>query len=226
MKKIQNELTPPRQLVPDLSERVDWAIRRAMSANPEGRPSSCREFVEDLIGHSTKRISTAEVAAAVAADLWYLVYKDEDGETHTVKGSTSAIRRSLRDGLMGEANNVRASRTKTGPFEPVRSYPEFRDLVIEPSAVGMPAVAVAPSTPIPEPAGVRPAPPPPRSGVVRGLSDVPTEAYVPADPPPHISLDEFPNNSPQSLEWVKWIFFLVLALSSAAVAFYYLWPGR
>ena len=35
MKKIHNELTPPRRLVPDLSERVDWAIRRAMSADPE-----------------------------------------------------------------------------------------------------------------------------------------------------------------------------------------------
>src|SRR5262249_12482852 len=48
MKKIHNELPPARQLAPELSERTDWAIRRAMSANPEDRPASCREFVEDL----------------------------------------------------------------------------------------------------------------------------------------------------------------------------------
>src|SRR5262245_53253344 len=177
MKKIQNELTPPRQLVPMLSERVDWAIRRAMSAGPESRPASCREFVEDLVGHSTKRVSAAEVAAAVGADLWYLVYKDDEGETHTVKGSTSAIRRSLRDGLMGEAGNVRASRTKAGPFELVRSYPEFRDLLIEPAAVGVPP-ALSPPPPLENTPGVRPAPP--RSGVIPGVSDVPTEAYVAA----------------------------------------------
>jgi serine/threonine protein kinase len=224
MKKIQNELTPPRQLVPTLTERIDWAIRRAMSAGPESRPASCREFVEDLVGHSTKRVSTAEVAAAVAADLWYLVYKDEDGETHTVKGSTSAIRRSLRDGLMGEASNVRASRTKTGPFEAVRSYPEFRDLVIEPAAVGVPAVGSSPAAPQQDASGARPQPP--RSGNIPGVSDVPTEAYVPSEQPPHIALDEYPDTSPQSLEWVKWIFFLVLALGSAAAAFYYLWPGK
>ena len=41
MKKIQNDLTPPRKLVPTLSERLDWAILRAMSADPEQRPASC-----------------------------------------------------------------------------------------------------------------------------------------------------------------------------------------
>src|SRR5262249_21662851 len=40
MKKIQNELIPPRKLVPGLSERIDWAIRRAMSADPDKRPES------------------------------------------------------------------------------------------------------------------------------------------------------------------------------------------
>src|SRR5262249_39621672 len=122
MKKIQNELTPPRELVPGLSERVDWAIRRAMSAQPENRPGTCREFVEDLTGHSTKKTLTAAVASP--EDLWYLVYKDEVGETHTVKGTTSAIRRSLREGKLGDGANVHASRTKSGPFEPVRDYPE------------------------------------------------------------------------------------------------------
>ena len=58
MKKIQNDLTPPRKLVPELSERLDWAIRRAMAVQPDHRPTTCREFVEDLTGHSTRRVPT------------------------------------------------------------------------------------------------------------------------------------------------------------------------
>src|SRR5262249_19227503 len=58
MKKINNELTPLRQLVPELSERLDWAVRRAMSADPEHRPQTCREFLEDLNGHTTRRMTT------------------------------------------------------------------------------------------------------------------------------------------------------------------------
>ena len=53
MKKVHNELTPPRKLAPELSERTDWAIRRAMNADADKRPCTCREFIEDLIGRST-----------------------------------------------------------------------------------------------------------------------------------------------------------------------------
>ena len=48
----KNDFTPPGKIVPELSERTDWAIRRAMSADPEQRPASCREFAEDLLGAS------------------------------------------------------------------------------------------------------------------------------------------------------------------------------
>src|SRR5205807_6656768 len=94
MKKIHNELTPPRQVNRELSERIDWAIRRAMSADPDKRPGTCREFVEDLTGRSTRKVTPAENGPS-GQELWYLVYKDELGGMHTVKGSTGAIRRSL-----------------------------------------------------------------------------------------------------------------------------------
>ncbi|MGH7221948.1 MAG: serine/threonine protein kinase, partial [Gemmataceae bacterium] len=73
MKKIQNELVPPRQIVPALSERAEWAIRRAMSADPEKRPTSCREFIEDLTGHSTRRLPSVD-SSTPQQELWYLVY--------------------------------------------------------------------------------------------------------------------------------------------------------
>ncbi len=51
-KKTNNELVPPRQLVRTLSERVDWAIRRALQANPAQRYASCPEFVQALTGEA------------------------------------------------------------------------------------------------------------------------------------------------------------------------------
>jgi serine/threonine protein kinase len=210
MKKMNNDLTPPRQLVPDLSERVDWAIRRAMSPNKDQRPSSCREFYEDLTGQSTRRIggSDSGTAAAVDQDLWYLVYKDEEGALHTVKGSTSAIRRSLKDGLLGDASNVRASRAKTGPFEQLRSYPEFRDLVVTPAPLSVPVASTGtsslhlsgshPATGRPSPAATVTRPPAP-----------PTAA-------PHISLE---TTNSHNLEWLKWLMLVIVAVLSAVIAF-------
>jgi serine/threonine protein kinase len=219
MKKIQNELVPPRQLVPSLSERVDWAIRRAMSAAPEQRPLTCREFVEDLTGRSTRRVATVDVAAL--QDMWYLVYKDEEGETHTVKGTTQAIRRSLREGLLGDAGNIRAARNKMGPFEPLRGFPEFRDLVVTPAPLSTPAnggVLAQPASGITGrrevPAPTQPYPPPIPTAPASGASP----------PPPHIHL-EAPTptaTSPQVLEWLKWVAFLVVVAGTAAVAFYLL----
>jgi serine/threonine protein kinase len=148
MKKIRNEYIPPRELMPSLSERVDWAIRRSMSGDPEKRPANCREFVEDLHG-SSMRAASIHSDALPAVDIWYLVYKDELGETHTVKGTTEGIRRALKEGLLGDASNIRACRTKMGPFQTLESYPEFRDLVIAPAP--LPPVPTPVPTPAPTP---------------------------------------------------------------------------
>jgi serine/threonine protein kinase len=139
MKKLRNDLTPPREKVPELSERVDWAIRRAMSPSPEHRPASCREFVEDLYGRSV-RPQTKEEKAAGESDLWYLIYRDETGQSHTVKGAIDGIRRALREGLLGDASNVVACRQKSGPFLDLRSFPEFRDMLIAPEPLPSPTL--------------------------------------------------------------------------------------
>jgi serine/threonine protein kinase len=128
MKKINNELVPARELVPTLAERTCWAMRRAMSVEPNQRPATCREFIEDLTGHSTRKLApSSEIAVQ---DTWYLVYTDDDDATRTVRGTLQGIRRSLKDGVLGDASNIRAARTKSGPFELLRNHPEFRDLVV------------------------------------------------------------------------------------------------
>jgi serine/threonine protein kinase len=137
MKKMNNELIPPRKINPDLSERLDAVILRAMNADPEQRPASCREFVDELTGQ-TNRQAASPAAGIPAQELWYLLYKDEEGTRHMVKGTVSAIRRSLKENLLGDATNIRAGRTKAGAFEPLRSYREFRDLAGSPAAGGEP----------------------------------------------------------------------------------------
>ena len=225
MKKMHNDLTPPRKVVPSLSERIDWAIRRAMSADPEQRPVSCREFVEDLTGKSTRKLPSAGETPANAGDVWYLVYKDDEGTTHTVKGSVGAIRRSLKDGLLGDASNVRASRTKTGPFENLRSYPEFRDLVVAPAPLAVPrsggATAAQAAAALPDGRGAPVAPP---SRYPGSAPTVPGAAVVTAgeeDAMPHIDLDTAPRaEEEQGAEWVKWMLLLLIAVATAVVAFF------
>jgi eukaryotic-like serine/threonine-protein kinase len=51
-KKLKSDLVSPKILIPTLSARTDRAICRAMNAQPDLRPATCDEFVEDLKGGS------------------------------------------------------------------------------------------------------------------------------------------------------------------------------
>jgi serine/threonine protein kinase len=129
MRKLRNELPSVRELVPAISERTEWTIKRAMSADPEKRPASCREFAEDLIGHSTR--DRAPHPDEVAE--WWMVFRNDKGQMLTATGTTRGLHRSLQEGQLGDVHAVRASRNKMGPFELLSSFPEFRDLVIGPA---------------------------------------------------------------------------------------------
>jgi serine/threonine protein kinase len=126
MKKVNNELPPPSKLVTGLSERLNWAVRRAMDANAESRPRSCAEFIDDLT--STKPIPTPLPGPAPSADWWYVQYTDDDGRARLVKGKVSGIRRSIKEGRLGDASRVLVCRTKNGAYGPLRTFNEFRDL--------------------------------------------------------------------------------------------------
>jgi serine/threonine protein kinase len=230
MKKIHNEITPPRKLVPEISERLDWAIRRAMSANADMRPATCREFVEDLSGHSTRRVQNLETDSA-SQDTWYLVYVDEEGTQHTVKGSAGGIRRSLKEGRMGDASGVRASRDKKGPWEPLRLFPEFRDLVIQPAA--MPLAGRTPSSPQPvaaPPPKDRSLPPtnvPPSQNTVRattastGGRETPSSRPAASDNIDMPQIDFETGGRAPSADWVLWLLLVVLAIVVGVAAFFW-----
>lgn len=238
MKKINNEITAPRQLAPTLSERVDWAIRRSMSADPTQRASSCREFIEDLTGHSTRKTTTTS-AGGDTTDLWYMVYKDEEGVVHTVKGTMTGIRRSLKEGLLGDASNVRVSHFKSGPFETLKNHPEFRDLVVEPATMPggstkrPPTPPVGFASPAPEPT---PLPSPEAVATPASSQQIPSRALTsPPTPPPTPVPTPAPASStatPPTIylattkrmpEWVKWLLVLLVAIATG-IAGYFLMP--
>ncbi len=213
MKKVQNDLRSPRQLVPALNERIDWAVRRAMSADPESRPASCREFVEDLTGRSTRKLSP-DPAGGPTPDIWYLVYTDDTGENHTVKGSLYAIRRSLKEGLLGDAANVRISRTKAGPFEPIRNQPEFRDLIIRPAPLPL-----APGAGVPPGKGPLASMPPVFSRAAATASG--PRAPLPAQKAPAIDIGPT-RKKRQKVDWPTWLFVIGLGLAGFLFGFYFL----
>ncbi len=239
MRKIRNELTPPRELNPNVSERVNWAITRAMSGDPDMRPGSCKEFVEDLMGASLK--GPPKPGDVPVADLWYLVYRDEEGENHTVKGTTDAIRRALKEGLLGDATNIRAARSKTGQFVGLSAFPEFRDLVIRaapmptqsPGPAGQsyrqtPAQSQRHNTPI-APQG---RPDPEAVDYARAQEPVsyydPTTDYRPAGESstrPLIPVGKGKKKAPatpevQHVDWLLWGGVLVVALATAIAAIF------
>lgn len=159
MKKIRNEFPAPKELNPALSDRMDWAIRRAMSAEPDRRPTSCREFIEDLTGQSRGASSALSGRlSAEAADIWYMVYRDESGTTHTGKASTDGIRRALREQRLGDTTTILVSRSKTGQFTSLASVPEFRDLVVSPAPLAQGASRTPSSGILAKASGVIPQP--------------------------------------------------------------------
>ena len=187
-----------------------------MSSDPEHRPSTCREFIEDLTGHSTRKLTPLGTDVPVQ-DIWYLVYRDDEGEQHTVKGSTAAIRRSLKDRLLGDASNVRASRSKTGPFESLRAFPEFRDMVMQLPEATASAPASGASKPLATPIGPGSSA---RRLAVANAAPVQAQALVGEAPAPHIDLGP----PPRRPEWLKTallavVLFLV-AVVTATVAFF------
>jgi serine/threonine protein kinase len=232
MKKINNELPAVREVNPTISERVSWAIARAMSADPTHRPSNCREFIEDLTGHSTRRITPAQ--GITSQDFWYLVYKDDEGVVNTVKGTLPGIRRSLKEGLLGDASNIRASKSKQGPFELLRNHAEFRDMVVTAAPLKQPAKEKA--TPA---QGVRTRTPtpaeeeeiPPRPSTVRQKSGALPRQLIDRRPPsdevpnaPLIDLSTSAQNLPRPRSSWLWIVWFLLAVAVTAVAGFFLLP--
>ena len=132
MKKTKDDFPSPESLVPGLPKRIDQTIRRAMRANPAQRQTTCREFMEDLLGERWNLNHAKGPDSQVAGpggepDVWYMIFYD-NGFPKTVKGPTDAIRKNIQAGVLGDLSIVLVSRSKAGPFAPIKNVLEFRDL--------------------------------------------------------------------------------------------------
>jgi serine/threonine protein kinase len=208
MKKVKNDIAPPSQLVPSLSARTDWAIRRAMNPDPAQRPRSCREFIDDLTSRSERVVTPPEeVPSVTLANLWHLLYRDPDGVIHATRETTEGVREALQDGSLGDAAELRLARTSQGPFEPARNFPEFRDLMLETPQLAAGAGILTER----ENETLASEAPPPRIKII-------PELQVPVGP--HIDLGQ----GRVSYDWVVWLTLLVVA-GAAAVIGYLTLPG-
>jgi eukaryotic-like serine/threonine-protein kinase len=187
MKKRSNDFPAPRSVAKDVTRRVDWAVRRAMTADPVVRPATCREFMEDITGTAWRTTSPTDTIFPYGTtppeqDLWYLAYKDADGKPRTVKGSTESIRKNFQDGNLGDSAGIMVSRLKAGPFNPLKGVPEFRDLVIQPGGTGSPLTAkTVPPSATPTPNAAKGPTPRTSGSMIRSAVDpnleIPTEPF-------------------------------------------------
>ncbi|MBM4071848.1 MAG: serine/threonine protein kinase [Planctomycetes bacterium] len=231
MKKVHNQLESPRQLVPEISERVELAILRAMSPDRQQRPTSCRAFVEDLTGYSTRRLTPATESPTL--DCWYLSYTAVDDVIHTARGSLKGIRRSIVEGRLSELSTLRISRDKAGPFLPLRDFQEFRDLVSQTSEPAQArSTSISATTPPPKAhSTVSPVPAALVTSSATATSSNSSSWVIPIPTPENGSKAPAAPTGPliplrnvrRPIEWSKWVA-LVLVAVSAAVAGYYLLP--
>jgi hypothetical protein len=169
------------------------------------------------------------VGLEALSDYWYLLFTDDEGNTHTIKGTLRGIRRSLKEGLLGDAENVRLARLEVGPFQALKSYPEFRDLVIKPAKVATAAERNSdPKTkkPMSSPSTVNIAAGPATDSAILAGPSAPMPAMADAGKSaaqerPRIHLNARQSSFPSDL-W-KWVVF-GLIFAGAGVLSTYLFP--
>jgi PAS domain S-box-containing protein len=140
-----------RQLACEIEElhQANAELRGELARTREATVARTRKKKKPRAAVSTN--TPAPTATPPAQDIWYIVYRDEDGRTHKMTCSTVGIRMWFEKGLLTDLGHTLASRSNGGPFNPLTSYPEFHSLLTlsEPVPSGAEpygsAVATAPS---------------------------------------------------------------------------------
>jgi serine/threonine protein kinase len=155
MKQVQGEVPSARKLVPTLSERVDRTIRRAMSAEPDGRPPTCRDFANELIGicqghrcplPGIRRRFSRAVRLPTAAS------ERPEASSHPTSGFPGGARPSAA--VSADPRRAYAAGDPGRHYAESQVRPRHRDLVARPPGHGgrpdlrllLPAALVAPSS--------------------------------------------------------------------------------
>ena len=132
--------------------------------------------------------------------VWYMVYQEEEGgKYHTITASTEEIRQWIRRGHVDNLADVHASRARGGPFDPLSSYAEFRDLIVPP--VVNQSITAEPRRQA--------------DAVDLGEPEAAEPETAPAAPPEYAA-------GMQALEWFKMGLWLVIAIAAAMIVGQYL----
>jgi PAS domain S-box-containing protein len=65
-----------------------------------------------------------------SAESWVMCYRDEAGLAHKVTATALGIRQWFKQGLFKNPEQVLVGRSQAGPFDPLTSFDEFRDLAM------------------------------------------------------------------------------------------------
>src|SRR5262249_48248805 len=118
----------------------------------------------------------------------------------------SGIRRSVKEGRLGDVDKVLICRTKTGAYGPLRSYPEFRDLVSSRRREAANTPNNLPSSATDAGLG--------GSGEVRSSKEMSSSGESRPMPMPHIPLETTPSHT---MEWVTMILLILGAVGIGVV---------
>jgi serine/threonine protein kinase len=103
-KKLSNDLAPPRQLAPHLSERIERVIYRAMSPDPDARPATCEQFVRELVEERPAPSSSTPLPSRSAPDRRaYVRYGSQ------LKGSCRALSADRKHRWTAQIRDISAS---------------------------------------------------------------------------------------------------------------------
>ena len=132
------------------------------------------------------------------------------------------IRRSLKENLLGDASNIRVSRSSEGPFVPLRQHADFRELLHDietPMALTpLPPELKGPSTPtLPPLPGVSGRKPPSKIKIP-SLPRPNDPSTASGQNPVFINL-KHTDDDDQPLEWTKYVLFLIFGIGIGVLGF-------
>jgi serine/threonine protein kinase len=134
-KMMKNDLIRPRKLNPTLSEHVERVICKALNADPQVRPASCRDFLREVLGAESGTPETRSDETDL--DLWYVEYENELGTYQMAVGTTQNLRRSLQHGRLGDPHKAKVGRYCFGPAKDPLMDSEFKDHALDRERSGL-----------------------------------------------------------------------------------------
>jgi len=130
MKMVKNDLIPPRKLLPRLSKHLERVICKSLNADPQVRPATCAGFLQEILGQDPASVETGRGEKDL--DLWYVDYEDAQDKPQVAVGTTESLRRSLRQGLLGNPKKIQVGRYRAGPAMTPLYRSELKHLLVGP----------------------------------------------------------------------------------------------